>query len=32
MGYEEPDWSSGAAWKLPSWGEPVVCILKSGLQ
>ena len=21
---EEPQWNSGAAWKLPGWAEPVV--------
>ena len=22
--YEEPQWNSQPAWKLPGWGEPVV--------
>jgi hypothetical protein len=26
VAYEEPQWNSGAAWKLPGWAEPVVSI------
>lgn len=28
--YEEPNWNSSAAWKLPGWAEPVVRIAIHG--